>query len=193
MTATSTLRRDRSIFRKFPCHSAMNVPIFSANGAPSDTRFAGSTGESGLPTAPDGLPLADAAAALLAGRDLLHTHHVLDQAGIRVGWSEWADVITSPAVGKAVADLAARCALQLAPLAEQLAVPRPGSPPGAGGEFTEAGRWLRKAAAAVRAAQRADPVSAGDWTLLFAIPASSVSFRDPPDRPAEGRADGRRT
>jgi hypothetical protein len=142
--------------------------------------LAGVTGESGLPTAPGGLPLADAAAALLAGRDLLHTHHVLDQAGIRVGWSEWADVITSPAVGKAVADLAARWALQLAPLAEQLAVPRPGSPREAGGEFTEAGRWLRKAAAAVRAAQRADPVSAGDWTLLFAIPASSVSFRDPP-------------
>lgn len=146
--------------------------------------LAGVTGEGGLPDVTAGLPLADAATALLAGRDLLHTHHVFDQDGIRDGRSEWADVITSAAVRRTITDLAARWAVDLAPLAEllpgNLAGPGPGGPAGAGREFTEAGRWLRNAAAATHAAQRADPVSAGDRTLLFAIPAASVSFRDPP-------------
>jgi hypothetical protein len=125
-----------------------------------------------------GLPLAAAAMALLAARDLLHTHLTSDPDGTVAGRTEWAPVITSAPVTRAVADLAAWWCQELAPLAEQLA--GPGRRAGAAVEFAAAGQWLRQAAAVARPARLADPVSVSDRTLLFAIPPARQAGRERP-------------
>ncbi len=137
------------------------------------------------PELPPGLPLAAAATALLAGRDLLNTHLTTGPDGVRAGRTEWAQVITSAPVTRAVTDLIAWWCQQLAPLAGRLS--GPGLAAGAAGEFAAAGKWLGQAAAFARPARLADPVSVSDRTLLFAIPLAAMSYREPP-RAAETAA-----
>ena len=127
-----------------------------------------------------GLPLGDAATALLAARDLLATHQPGTQVGARAQPTEWTQVISSQPVTKAVTDLAAWWCEQLAPLAGHLAGLRPGDQ--AGLDIAEAGQWLSRAAAAAGPARVADPVSAQDRTLLFAIPPAG----QPRERPQDG-------
>jgi len=135
---------------------------------------------------PPGWPLAAAATTLAAARDLLSTHLDAGPAGSVSGRTEWAAVITSAPVIRAVTDLVASWCQQLAPLADDLAGQVAGAP-GAARELAAAGQWLRQAAAFARPAQAADPVTAADRTLLFAIPLAGASRRDRP-RPGESTA-----
>ena len=107
------------------------------------------------PELPLGLPLAEAATALLAGRDLLNTHLATGPDGARVERTEWAQVITSAPVTRAVTDMVAWWCQQLAPLAEQLSLPVPASRPGRprvrrGRAVAPPGHRLRAAGAAGR-------------------------------------------
>ena len=139
-------------------------------------------GQDGAELPPD-LPLADAATALLAARDLLSTHLASDQASAPVA-TEWTAVIGSPPVTRAVTDLVAWWCEQLVPLADYLAALRPGDRRRrADLDIAESGQWLSRAAAAAGPARVADPVSAQDRTLLFAIPSASESRERP--RPGE--------
>ena len=65
--------------------------------------------------------LAAAATELTAGRDLLHTHRVTDPAGLTRSRSEWAPVLTSLPVLRALANEIGRWSWQLAPFAALLA------------------------------------------------------------------------
>jgi len=142
--------------------------------------------------------LADAAAELAAGRDLLHTHVVLDQDGLAHERSEWAPVVTSLPVTRALANEIAAWSARLAPFTAWLAglAPphvsrRPGdqqflSSPGE--DLASAGRWLRTASAALRPALDEDPVRAEDAELLRAIPAAFPPPRQPLGPAAEPAA-----
>ena len=68
--------------------------------------------------------LAAAATELRAGRDLLRTHLVTDPAGLARGRSEWAPVVTSLPVLRALANEIGRWSRQLAPFAALLASAR---------------------------------------------------------------------
>ena len=65
--------------------------------------------------------LAAAAANLAAGRDLLHTHRAPDTDGLIQDRSEWAPVITSLPVTRALANEVTRWSWQLAPFTAWLA------------------------------------------------------------------------
>ena len=148
-------------------------------------RAAGGPGGQDAAEFPPGLPLADAATALLAARDLLSTHLAGDPDGTRLALTEWGPVIISAAVTKTVTNLVAWWSQQLAPLAGHLAALRPADMRhGAARDIAEACQWLRHAAASAGPARVADPVSAGDRTLLFAIPPAADSGRERP-RPGE--------
>jgi len=141
--------------------------------------------------------LAGAAAELAVGRDLLHTHFVLDPAGFAQERSEWAPVVTSLPVARALAAECAAWSARLGPftarladlatpymsgaLAGQLVVFYPG-------ELASAGQWLRAASAALRPAPGAGPARAEDTGLLHAIPAALPPPRQPLD-PAESVAE----
>lgn len=59
-------------------------------------------GQDGESVAPPADHLADAITAMLAGRDLLHTHQTASPDGLTAGRSEWAQVVTSAPVSKAL-------------------------------------------------------------------------------------------
>lgn len=96
---------------------------------------------------------AAAASALTAGRDLLHTHRVTDPAGLMHDRSEWAPVVTSLAVLRALADQIGCWSQQIAPVTALLAgsATGHGAPAGPGQavwvtarwEFTAASQWLQ--------------------------------------------------
>jgi hypothetical protein len=127
--------------------------------------------------------LAAASVALAAGRDLLHTHFVMEPGGLMRGRSEWAPAITSASVTRALASEIARWSVTLASFTSRLAasaalqaLPRgPGTAAWeeACQELASASQWLRAAGAAARAAIDADPVQAADAELLSAIPAAA--------------------
>ena len=112
-----------------------------------------------------------AAAALTAGRDLLHTHLARDLRGARQFRSEWGSVVCSPPAEQALL-------AELAWLTHQIAAPctdvaRSGrSPDTAGAQrgLRAACGWLQVLSGSVQAAHRANPVSAADRDLLLAIP-----------------------
>ena len=133
--------------------------------------------------------LADAATKLAAGRDLLHTHIVLGPDGLAQERSEWAPVVTSLPVTRALANEIAAWSARLAPftawlaglatphvsrlLADQLFVLSPRE------ELASASQWLRAASAALHPALDADPVRPADAELLDAIPAAFPPQRQP--------------
>jgi hypothetical protein len=128
----------------------------------------------GRPCTPAG-DLAAAAVALAAGRDLLQTHFAGGSDGGRQDRSEWAPVITSPPVIRALLLEVGLWARKTAVYGEQ-ALARSGT----GGErpmLSAACQWLRKADWAVRAAHRASPVAVADVELLYAIPANMLPAR----------------
>lgn len=130
-----------------------------------------------------GQHLAAAATALAAGRDLLHTHFVIEPGGLMRGRSEWAPAITSTSVTRALASEIARWSATLAPFTSRLAASAAleALPRGPGltvweeirGEFASASQWLRTVGAAVGAALDTDPVQSADAELLSAIPAAA--------------------
>ena len=133
--------------------------------------------------------LADAATKLAAGRDLLHTHIVLNREGLAYELSEWALVVTSLPVTRALANEIAAWSGRLAPFtawlaglatshvsrlsADQLFELSPRE------ELASASQWLRAATAALHPALDADPVRPADAELLDAIPAVFPPQRQP--------------
>jgi hypothetical protein len=131
------------------------------------------------------LRLGAAAASLRMGRDLLHTHFAPGPDG---GWrqrSEWAPVITSEAVTRALLAEIASFARQSADLCSVLAAPR--SPDVAGDAQAQrrllaACQWLWMLDASVRAAQCHKPIGRTAGELLSAIPVNTL----PPRRVLHG-------
>ena len=131
-----------------------------------------------------------AATGLAAGRDLLHTHLATDPDGQMLERSEWASVVTSAPVTRALAEEIGQWALRLAPFTAWLAGStaahaRPSPPDQAVSasvrtELATASQWLQAAGAATRPALHADPVRPGDAELLRAIPAAMVPQRRRP-------------
>ncbi|HET9971742.1 MAG TPA: hypothetical protein VFQ68_26140 [Streptosporangiaceae bacterium] len=112
-----------------------------------------------------------AAAALMAGRDLLHTHLAQDPRGARQFRSEWGLVVYSPPAERALLAELAWLAYQIAgPCADAaLADWSPGTA-GTRRGLRAACKWLQVLGDSVQAAHRADLVSATDRDLLLAIP-----------------------
>ena len=143
--------------------------------------------------------LTAAAAELAAGRDLLHTHIVLGPDGLGHERSEWAPVVMSLPVTRALANEIAAWSARLAPftawlaglatphisrrLADQLFVLSPRE------ELASASLWLRAASAALCPALDADPVQAVDAELLGDIPAAFPPQRQPLGSAAESVAE----
>ena len=139
--------------------------------------------------------LAGSATELVAGRDLLYTHIVLGPEGLAHERSEWAPVLTSLAVTRAIANEITMWSARLVPFtawlaglamphtsrhsADQLLALSPRE------ELASASQWLRAAAAALRPALDADPVRAVDAVLLHAIPAAFPPGRQPLGSAAE--------
>src|SRR5271165_6551396 len=112
-----------------------------------------------------------AAAALTAGRDLLHTHLARDLHGAQQFRSEWGSVVCSPPTEQALL-------AELAWLTHQIAPPCMDVARSASSLDTAAAQrglraacgWLQALNGSVQAAHRADPVSVTDRDLLLAIP-----------------------
>jgi hypothetical protein len=133
--------------------------------------------------------LADAAASLAVGRDLLHTHFVPGPDGLVQEQSDWAPVVTSLSVMRGLANEIATWSARLAPYTAWLAVlaspcasrlvvdqPFASSPRE---ELVSASQWLRAACAALRWALDADAVLREDAELLHAIPPALPPQRQP--------------
>jgi hypothetical protein len=128
--------------------------------------------------------LTAAATSLVAGRDLLHTHLTAGTDEVRQFRSEWAPVVMSLPVTRALAGEIARWSRPLALLAADLASAAELSPTEhlAVVEGLEvATGWLWRAGTAVLTAKIADPVTDDDLTILRAIPALRPGQRLPPD------------
>jgi hypothetical protein len=136
----------------------------------------------GTHTEPTGGPaghLAAAAASLDAGRDLLHTHATISPDDVWEPRSEWAHVVISSRVSRALMGEVARWSRQLAPLPSVLAAGTEEFP-AVCGALQSAAHWLWMAEAAIRSAQATEPTTANDVLLLHAIPAARAPVRRPP-------------
>jgi hypothetical protein len=167
--------------------------LWAAAVARAQTATARITGALGQETAPArGFPagsfaarLDGYAAALTYGRDLLHTHLATTAYGGRTALSDWAPVISSAPVSRALlaglADHARAIGAQLAGLSLDPAA-------GAGTavawqRLQAAAGQLRELDAAVQAAQWQAPVLPADHQLLEAIPVNATpAAQAPPPR-----------
>jgi hypothetical protein len=121
-----------------------------------------------------------AAAALAAARDLLHTHVAVRPDGARLERSEWAPVVTSAPVARALLLELGLWTRRLAEHGTRIALPGPAAGHGTGQErhrLNTACQWLWVLDSAVQAAQRHHPVTAAEICLLHAIPASTPAPR----------------
>ncbi|MHB1430824.1 MAG: hypothetical protein ACYCVZ_01730 [Streptosporangiaceae bacterium] len=126
--------------------------------------------------------IAEAGAALTTGRDLLHTHLAVTPAGYTQGRSEWARVVTSVPVARAMLFEVASCARQVALVGGQLAtapLPVHGSAE-ARRRVNAACQWLWVLDWTVQAAHGHDPLRVGDQRLLRAIPVNAIEPRQHP-------------
>jgi hypothetical protein len=120
------------------------------------------------------------AAALAAGCDLLRTHVVTRPDGSRLVRSEWAPVVTSAPVARALLLELGLWARRLAERGARTALPGPVARHGTGEErqrLNTACQWLWILDSAVQAVQRHQPVTAAEIRLLHAIPASTPATR----------------
>ena len=141
-----------------------------------------STGPTGSQPAahPDARRLDAVAAVLTAGRDLLHTHVSARPDGSQVDRSEWAPVVTSAPVARALLLELGLWARRIAEHGARIALPGPAAGRGTGQEryrLNGACQWLWILDSAVQAAQRHQPVSATEIWLLHAIPPNSLAPR----------------
>jgi hypothetical protein len=121
-----------------------------------------------------------ATAALAAGRDLLHTHVTARPDGSPLDRSEWAPVITSEPITRALLLELGLWARRTAEQGARIALPGPAARHGTGTErqqLNTACQWLWVLDSAVRAAQHHQPVSASDVRLLHAIPVNALETR----------------
>lgn len=120
--------------------------------------------------------LVSAAKSLMAARDLLQTHFAPD----RTYASEWAPVISSPQVTRALAAETSWWARQMAPLAmslAQAALPRSARSEDVSYRLQVAGRSLWDAAGIIDTALLRDPATAADLAVLRSIPVNSMPAR----------------
>jgi hypothetical protein len=120
------------------------------------------------------------AGALATGRDLLHTHVAVRPDGSRLQRSEWAPIVTSSPVARALLLELGLWARRLAEQGARIALPGPEAGRGTGEErhrLNTACQWLWILDSAVQAAQRYQPVTATEIRLLHAIPASTMAPR----------------
>jgi hypothetical protein len=132
---------------------------------------------------PDARRLDAVTAALTAGRDLLHTHVAARPDGSRLDRSEWAPVVTSAPVARALLLELGLWARRTAEHGARIALPGPAAGRGTGQEryrLNGACQWLWVLDSAVQAAQRHQPVSASEVQLLHAIPPNFVAPRCTP-------------
>jgi hypothetical protein len=140
----------------------------------------------GKPAAPAGWPvaghLAAAAQAVTGARDLLQTHFAPGPAGGATWTSEWAPVVTSDPVRRAlfaeVAGSAHLAASAAARVGQAGLARRRGARRAAG--LLEACQDFWAAEAAIRAALLTDPVQATERELLHAIPVNALPARAEP-------------
>ncbi len=125
--------------------------------------------------------LADAAACLDAGRDLLRTHFATDETGLSYHASHWAAVVTSPAVTQALLAETGRQILRLKLLIAQLspAVADLTGPGAMAEHIVNADHHLLLADIALGVCLRGRPVTAADGMLLRAIPGNFVPGQMP--------------
>lgn len=125
--------------------------------------------------------LAEAVACLKVGRDLLRTHFATDGAGLRWPASDWAAVVTSAAIRRALLDEVGRQTLQLKVLVGQMssAAEGPGVPAAVREEFVTADHHLLLADMAIETSLRGHRGSAADDMLLRAIPGNFVPDQMP--------------
>ena len=125
------------------------------------------------------------AAAMAAGRDLLHTHLARDVRGARQFRSEWGLVVCSPQAERALLAQLAWLAYQIAPACTDVALAAR-SPDTADAQcgLRAACGWLRVLGGSVQAAHWANPVSATDHDLLLTIPLNAPT----PPHPGRQRA-----
>ena len=130
-----------------------------------------------------------AGTALAAGRDLLHGHRVTDVHGTRRDHSDWAPVVSSAAVARAMMEAVARWSLKLTQLADTLAIACAVNDARSVTEHVMGSRnWLLSAGLAAGKARRGNPATAADTALLMSIPLNEVPDRRPPE-PPEALAD----
>jgi hypothetical protein len=121
-----------------------------------------------------------AAGTLAAGRDLLHTHIAVQPDGSRRERSEWAPVVTSAPVARALLLELGLWARRTAEHGARITLPGPAARHGTGEQrhrLNTACQWLWVLDTAVQAAQRHQPVTAVEIQLLHAIPASTLAPR----------------
>jgi hypothetical protein len=138
---------------------------------------------------PDSLAgrLAAAVTSLTVARDLLHTHFTAGPDGLRTEHSDWAPVIASAPVNRALlaalADHAAAAArqVQAVHLSSEIVGDRANNPAGELWRHVKrAARDLESFSMAVQAAQWQAPVPEDDMCLLMAIPLNSAPERKTP-------------
>jgi hypothetical protein len=130
--------------------------------------------------------IAAAGTCLAAGRDLLHTHNVLEPDGLYSGRSDWAAVLSTSQVSEALLDEIAKWSRQLALLTARLAgVPaaRPVGPASVRHGSATACHWLLVAASAIEAMRHPTSATEAGTNLLMAVPSNSVPERRPPRIP----------
>jgi hypothetical protein len=121
--------------------------------------------------------------SLTAGRDLLHTHFAIGRDGSRAARSEWAPVITSAPITRALLLELGQWARTAARHGAGLALSGPPILRGTEEQrrmLNAACQWLWILDANVLEAHRHDPVSADDAELLRAIPVNALAPRHLP-------------
>ena len=133
-----------------------------------------------------------AAAALASGRDLLGVHFRRNSDGDTTEVSDWARVITSYPVSRALADEVSGWSQLLAPWVRWIAkTPRDDAVGELPKALTDAAHHLEFAGRAAFVARRADPVQEQDRELLYGIPAASgPRIAIQPGEPVAARYDG---
>ena len=136
------------------------------------------------PCTPMSAHLRAAGIALAAGCDLLHGHRVTDVYGRRRDRSEWAPVVSSAGVARAMMEAVARWSLKLTQLADTLAIACAVNDVRSVTEHVMGSRnWLLSAGLAAGKASRGNPATAADTALLMSIPLNEVPDRRPPEPP----------
>jgi len=129
---------------------------------------------------PPATQLNAAATAMTLARDLLHTH-TGPPGSPRPERSEWAPVVTSVPIARALLYEVAGWARQIAPYGGQLAVAGARGTPQARRNLNAACQWLWVLDWAVQAAHERQPVPSADLQLLHAIPVNALAPRHLPD------------
>jgi hypothetical protein len=124
--------------------------------------------------------LSDAAGTLQLARDLLQTHFTAGPRGSRTDRSDWAPVIASPQVSRALLGVLAAQARAAAARVSALLLPDGIADPPGRAALRRANPWLNAFDSAVRSAHFLDPVPDADLHLLEAVPVNAVAGRQAP-------------